>query len=165
MFDRCTICGEEIHLMSCIPHVCFGGQSINLSLKYIMDMPRIIQVDTKNTHRGSISIIEKEPFEPKRVFWITNIPKDQTRAGHAHKQLQQFLVMVKGSCIVKSTKPDGRFGWFKLCSPLEGLYVPVLNWLDITEFSDDAILMVLASEIYDEKDYIKRWEEFTTYKV
>ena len=82
-----------------------------------------------------------------------------TRGYHAHKNLQQILICIHGNCKIRLDN-----GWEKKVVPLEkpyeGLYVANNMWREMYDFSPDAVLMVLASELYDETDYIRNYEEF-----
>ncbi len=109
---------------------------------------------------GAISIIEQAEFPIKRVFWITDLYTERSRANHAHKKLRQFIVAVHGHCKIKSFRPDGGFDFFKLSSPNVGLDVPPGNWLHIYDFDRQTAILVLASESYDPEDYIHKPEEF-----
>ena len=103
------------------------------------------------------------PFEVKRVYYIFNVVEDVKRGFHAHKKLNQVLVCVHGSC--KVTLDDGSDRTdITLNDPTLGLFVGSLVWREMYDFSSDAVLLVLASEYYDESDYIFSYEEFVQYK-
>jgi hypothetical protein len=96
----------------------------------------------------------------KRVFVLYNIQPGSTRGGHAHRLQHQLLLMPAGSCTASTEEKTGR-SKYVLSSPREGLYVPPLVWIDLCDFSTDAVCLVLASDIYDEGDYIRDYNEFT----
>ena len=112
--------------------------------------------------RGDLVAIEacKDiPFEIKRVYYMYRTPKNTRRGYHAHKNLEQVLVCVSGSC--KVLLDDGNEQCeVVLDKPYEGLYVGNSMWREMYDFSDDAVLMVLASEYYSEDDYIRDYSEF-----
>lgn len=112
--------------------------------------------------RGMLVALEENkeiPFRIKRVYYLYDTLADVTRGFHAHKSLQQILICVHGSCKIRLD--DGRDkGVVTLDTPDEGIYVGNSMWREMFDFSPDAVLMVLASELYDEKDYIRDYEEF-----
>ena len=90
--------------------------------------------------------------------------KDVRRGFHAHKALEQVLICIHGSC--KIHLDDGKEKQeISLDVPYEGIYLKGAIWREMYNFSEDAVLMVLASEPYDESDYIRDYEEFLRYKV
>ena len=115
--------------------------------------------------RGMLVALEEGreiPFEVKRVYYLYDTVPGVRRGSHAHKCLEQILVCVHGSCKVhldngKETEE------VELNSPCEGLYVPNDMWRELYDFSPDAVLMVLASVIYDESDYIRNYDDFIQY--
>lgn len=112
--------------------------------------------------RGMLVALEENkeiPFKIKRVYYLYDTLADVTRGYHAHKSLQQILICVHGSCKIRLD--DGRDkGVVTLDTPDEGIYVGNSMWREMFDFSPDAVLMVLASELYDEKDYIRDYDEF-----
>src|SRR5690554_4837494 len=112
--------------------------------------------------RGSLVALEAEktvPFEIKRVYYIFGTQQGVARGFHAHKQLKQVAVCVTGKC--RMILDDGRNKeevW--LDSPTKGLLIGDLVWREMHDFSEDCVLLVLASEHYDESDYIRDYDEF-----
>ena len=112
--------------------------------------------------RGQLVALEEGkdiPFRIKRVYYMYDTADGVTRGLHAHKSLEQILVCIHGSCkvlldngIEKKIVP--------LEKPYEGLYVANNMWREMYDFSEDAVLMVLASELYNEDDYIRDYDEF-----
>jgi dTDP-4-dehydrorhamnose 3,5-epimerase-like enzyme len=99
------------------------------------------------------------PFLPKRYFIVFDVAEGQTRGGHAHSTSHQLLICVKGSCLV--ALDDGKTRdevW--LDRPELALYLPPKIWATQKQFSPDAVLMVLASDLYNPEEYIKDYEEF-----
>ena len=115
--------------------------------------------------RGQLVALEEFkdiPFRIKRVYYMYDTVADVTRGFHAHKSLQQILVCIHGSC--KIHLDDGtETAEVVLDKPFEGLYISNAVWREMYDFSPDAVLMVLASEYYDEKDYIRNYDEFLKY--
>ncbi len=112
--------------------------------------------------RGELSFAEfgpHLPFLPQRYFLVYNVPSREVRGEHAHKELHQFLVCVRGSCAV--LVDDGtRREEFVLDSPLIGLHIPPMVWGIQYKFSSDALLFVLASEGYKADDYIRDYDDY-----
>ncbi len=99
------------------------------------------------------------PFDIKRVYYIYNTNDNIARGFHAHRQLQQMLICVHGSC--KVVLDDGyNRETVLLNDPSEGLYIANDIWREMYDFSTDAVLLVLASELYDEADYIRNYDDF-----
>ncbi|HGE9192280.1 TPA: FdtA/QdtA family cupin domain-containing protein, partial [Escherichia coli] len=98
-------------------------------------------------------------FEIRRVYYIFDTKKGVVRGYHAHKNLKQLVIAVKGSC--RFTLDDGseRVSVF-LDNPAQGLLVNSLIWREMSDFSEDCVLMVLASNEYDESDYIRDYDAF-----
>jgi hypothetical protein len=112
--------------------------------------------------RGSLSFAEvgqKLPFEPKRYFIVFDVKSKEVRGEHAHRRLAQFLVCVKGSCSVVVDDGTNREE-YQLDQPNLGLYLPPMTWGIQYKYSLDAVLLVLASDIYDPEDYIRDYDEF-----
>lgn len=122
----------------------------------IIDLPKIS--DT----RGNLTFIEENkhiPFEIKRVYYIYDVPGGESRGGHAHKRLQQFIVAASGSFDV--IVDDGiKRKRFNLNRAYYGLYIPPMIWRELNNFSSGAVCLVLASELYEEDDYIRDYETF-----
>ncbi|MCX7521040.1 FdtA/QdtA family cupin domain-containing protein [Microbacterium sp. STN6] len=99
------------------------------------------------------------PFAAARMFVIRDVPEGEPRGIHAHRVCEQFLVCVRGS--VKAMIDDGnRRTVVALDRPSLGLYMPALTWGTQYDYSEDAVLVVLASHPYDPKDYVHEYEEF-----
>ena len=126
---------------------------------------RIIDIRKYSDNRGYLSVIEGGmdiPFEIKRIYYLYMVP-EAARGAHAHKQLQQLLVATSGS--VDITLDDGREKkTFHLDRPWKGLLIVPGLWRDLDNFSGGTVLMCLASEKYDEGDYIRDYDEFLEYK-
>ncbi len=111
--------------------------------------------------RGNLSFAQTEtmPFLPKRYFLVFDVPGKEVRGEHAHKTLHQFLVCVKGSCAIVVDDGQNRKE-ITLDRPNLGLYLPPMTWGIQYKYSADAVLLVLASDVYDPDDYIRDYDEF-----
>jgi len=112
--------------------------------------------------RGALTFIENSkhiPFDIKRVYYLYDIQSGASRAGHAHKELQQVLISVSGSFDV--LVDDGsQKKKFHLNRPYQGLYIPNMLWREIDNFSSGAVCLSLASELYSEEDYFREYCDF-----
>ncbi len=115
--------------------------------------------------RGQLVALEEMkdiPFEIKRVYYMYDTLEGVRRGYHAHKCLEQILICIHGTC--KILMDDGKEkAEVLLDKPYEGLYISNAIWREMFDFSPDAVLMVLASEYYDEKDYIRNYDDFLKY--
>ena len=103
------------------------------------------------------------PFEVKRIYYLYDVPGGESRGAHAHKNLEQLIVATSGSFTV--TLDDGVCKrTFFLNRPYQGLYVKPGIWRDLQDFSSGSVCMVLASEKYDEADYIRDYSDFLDYR-
>ena len=115
--------------------------------------------------RGQLVALEEYndiPFHVKRVYYIFDTSVGVTRGFHAHKSLQQILICIHGSCKIRLDNGKEK-KVIILEKPYEGLYVSNAMWREMFDFSPDAVLLVLASELYDESDYIRNYKEFLEY--
>ncbi|MCO4781906.1 MAG: WxcM-like domain-containing protein [Candidatus Cloacimonetes bacterium] len=112
--------------------------------------------------RGSLVAIESTktiPFETKRVYYIFNTKAGIRRGFHAHKELKQAMVCVSGSC--KIELDDGQVKEIaQLDASPKALAIDPMIWHEMYDFSEDCVLIVLASEHYDESDYIRNYDSF-----
>lgn len=112
--------------------------------------------------RGMLVALEQYsdiPFEIKRVYYMYQTKEGVHRGFHAHKSLQQILVCIHGSCKVLLDNGSEK-KTVSLEHPYEGLYVANNMWREMYDFSEDAVLLVMASDVYREEDYIRDYEEF-----
>ncbi len=115
--------------------------------------------------RGQLVALEEFkdiPFEMKRVYYMYGVPEGVTRGYHAHKSLKQILICIHGSCKIRLDNGSEK-SVIPLDKPYEGLYIANNMWREMFDFSPDAVLMVLASELYDESDYIRNYDDFLEY--
>lgn len=112
--------------------------------------------------RGQLVAIEAMkdlPFEVKRVYYIYDTLPGVRRGFHAHRNLQQILLCVSGSCKIHLDNGDDT-AEVLLSKPNEGLYIANDMWREMYDFAPGTVLLVLASEYYDEADYIRNYEDF-----
>ena len=127
---------------------------------------RIIQLPKIHDPRGNLTVAEGEssvPFDIKRAYWVYDVPGGESRGGHAHKSLKQFVVAMGGSFHVTLDNGSQR-ETFLLNHPWEALVIEPGTWRTLDDFSSGAVCMVLASEHYEEEDYIRDYEEFLKWK-
>jgi dTDP-4-dehydrorhamnose 3,5-epimerase-like enzyme len=113
-------------------------------------------------HRGALIALEENvniPFEVKRVYYIFDTVAGVRRGFHAHKKLQQVAVCISGSCKFLLDDGDSKCET-SLNDRTKGLCIGKMIWHEMFDFSSDCVLMVLASDFYDESDYIRDYEEF-----
>jgi hypothetical protein len=126
----------------------------------------IIEIDKHHSDLGNITVIESQatiPFEVNRIYYLYDIPGGEERGGHAHKELRQLIVAASGSFDVVLN--DGNVKrTITLNRPYHGLLVVPGIWRELNDFSSGAICLVLASQKYDEADYIRDYEKFLAYK-
>jgi dTDP-4-dehydrorhamnose 3,5-epimerase-like enzyme len=122
----------------------------------MIDLPKI------NDVRGNLSFIESfrhVPFEIQRVFYLYDVPGGATRAGHALKTCEQFLIAISGSFEVVIDDGNSRRE-FLLNRAYRGLLIPPRYWRELKNFSSGSVCLVLASEPFDEDDYFSDYEAF-----
>ena len=129
---------------------------MNLKNCKLVDLPKITDPEGNLT---PIEGVRHVPFEIKRVFYLYDVPGGATRAGHALKTCQQFIIAMSGSFdVMLDDGTDTKR--YHLNRSYTGLYVPALIWRELENFSSGSVCTVLASEVYDEKGYYRDYEEF-----
>ena len=126
----------------------------------------IIEMPRHKNRAGNISIVENNinvPFEVKRVFYIYDIPGGEDRGAHAHKECHQFLIAASGSFEIEMGDGVNK-RTVVLNRPFYGLHLPPGIWAAEKGFSSGAICLVLASERYQETDYIREYQDFLNYR-
>ena len=112
--------------------------------------------------RGSLVALEGNrniPFDIKRVYYIFGTEANTPRGFHAHKELRQVAICVKGSCQI--VMDDGKEKeCVTLNTPSTGIFIDTMQWHEMHNFSEDCVLMVLANDYYHESDYIRNYQEF-----
>ena len=127
---------------------------------------KIISLPKIGDPRGNLTFIEGNkhiPFEFKRVYYVYDVPGGEERGGHAHKNLEQFVIAAMGSfdIILDDGKERKRY---HLERAFYGLYIPSMIWRGIDNFSSGSFCLVLASKYFDEGDYIRDYDEFKKLK-
>jgi len=121
-----------------------------------IDLPKI------NDPRGNLTFVEQErhiPFEIKRVYYLYDVPGGATRAGHAHKKLQQVLIAIAGSfdILLDDGTEQKRY---HMNRSYYGLYISPLTWRVLDNFSSGAVCLSIVSDFYDESDYFREYADF-----
>ena len=125
----------------------------------IIELPRICD------KRGNLSVIEqcdRLPFAIARTYWIYDVPGGEKRGGHAYMRNHEFIVALSGSFDVMVDSGTERRS-FRLSRSYYGLYVPAGTWREMSDFSTNAVAMILASEPYDRSEYIENHRKFREY--
>ena len=130
-----------------------------------MILGKIIELPRITDPRGNLTVAEANkniPFDIKRVYWLYDVPGGECRGGHAHKQIKEILIAVSGSFHV--TLDNGKEKkTFLLNHPYQGLLIDTKTWRTLDDFSSGAVCVVLASDFYDENDYIYDYNDFLQY--
>ena len=125
----------------------------------LINLPRITDP------RGNLTFAEAEghvPFPVRRAYWVYDVPAGESRGGHAHKRLRQLVIALSGSFHVTLDNGHER-RTVLLNHPWQGLLITVNTWRTLDDFSSGAVCLVLASDHYDESDYIYDYDEFLKY--
>jgi len=133
-----------------------GENDLPVSGVKLIQMPKIVDL------RGSLTFAETPgllPFEPRRFFLLHDVPGKDVRGEHAHKELHQFLICIKGECSVVVDNGVVRYE-VRLDAPTLGLHLPPMIWATEYKFTHDAALLVLASDVYKADDYIRDYNEY-----
>ena len=127
----------------------------------------ILELDKHHSDRkGNISIVQNNldaPFSVKRVYYLYDVPGGESRGAHAHKALHQLIIAASGSFTVTLDDSVHKRSFF-LKRPYQALYVCPGIWRDIYDFSSGSVCLVLASDGYDENDYLRNYDAFLEYK-
>ncbi|MBO1895831.1 WxcM-like domain-containing protein [Shewanella sp. BF02_Schw] len=123
---------------------------------------KLIPLQAHGDARGSLVALEEGnniPFEIKRVYYMFNTKEEIRRGFHAHKQLKQVAIAVRGSCQFLLDDGSEKVE-VMLNNPAEGLLIESFMWREMFNFSEDCVLMVLADQLYDESDYVRNYDDF-----
>jgi len=126
---------------------------------------RLIELPKITDPRGNLTVVEglrQVPFDIKRAYWVYDVPGGEHRGGHAHKRCREFIIALSGSFIVTLDNGNERRSVL-LNHPYQGLLVETGVWRTLDDFSSGAVCMVLASEPFDESDYIRRYDDYLEY--
>jgi hypothetical protein len=130
-----------------------------------IDQPVIIQLPKFLDPRGNLSFLESNnqiPFEIKRTYLIYDVPGGEQRGGHAFKQQREFIIALSGSFDVVVKDKNGDQATFNLNRSYFGLYIPNGLWRHMENFSTNAVCLVTSSTHYEDSDYIRDFDLFTT---
>lgn len=128
-----------------------------------MNLVKMLDFQQKGDERGKLVVIEGEqdiPFDIKRAFYIFGSDKDVVRGQHANRETEFVLINVAGNSKVKVKDGMGNEAIYCLNRPHTGVYLPTMVWKDMYDFSEDSVLLCLASEHYDPQEYIRDYAEF-----
>lgn len=124
---------------------------------------QMLEFPQHGDERGHLVIVEGGydiPFEIKRIFYIYGSDREVVRGQHANRKTEFVLINVSGQSKVKVRDGKGNEAIFALNRPHTGIYLPRMVWKDMYDFSEDSVLLCLASEHYDPEEYIRNYEEF-----
>ena len=133
---------------------------------YSIEDCKVVNLPKHTRPNGNLTVAENNislPFGIKRVYYIYDIPAGEERGGHAHKELQQFVIAVSGSFDVIIDDGTQRKS-ITLNRPYNGLHIRPGIWRELSNFSSGAVCLVLASEHYNEEDYIRYYDDFIKYR-
>ena len=128
-----------------------------------MNKVKMLDFLQRGDERGHLVIVEGGqdiPFEIKRAFYIYGSDKDVVRGKHANRKTEFILINVAGNSKVKVCDGEGNEAIFCLNRPHTGVYLPNMVWKEMYDFSEDSVLLVLASEHYDPNEYIRIYDDF-----
>jgi hypothetical protein len=123
---------------------------------------KIINLPKLTDPRGNLTFIEGNrhiPFDIRRIYYLYDVPGGGERGGHAHKDLRQLIIAISGTFdVILSDGRDKKR--FRLNRSFQGLYVCPMLWRELDNFSSGSVCLVLASNVYDESDYYRNYEEY-----
>lgn len=123
----------------------------------------LLELPSHGDKRGQLVVVEGNkdiPFDIKRIFYIYGSDPDVVRGQHANKRTEFVLINVAGKSKVRVKDGKGNEAVFSLNRPHTGIYLPSMVWKDMYDFSEDSVLLCLASEHYDAEEYIRDYDEF-----
>ena len=127
-----------------------------------MSLVKWLDLTQCGDERGCLTVVESMksiPFEIKRVYYLTKLSSDLPRGFHAHKELEQVAICLSGSCKVLLDNGQEK-QWVVLDSSSKAIRIEPMVWHEMKDFSRDCVFLVLASEHYDEADYIRDYKKF-----
>lgn len=129
----------------------------------VIQLAQMLEFSQRGDERGHLVVVEGHqdiPFDIKRIFYIYGSDKEVVRGQHANRKSEFVLINVAGTSKVKVKDGKGNEAVYSLNRPHTGIYLPRLVWKDMYDFSEDSVLLVLASEHYDPEEYIRNYDEF-----
>lgn len=130
------------------------------------DNVKMIMLPRHLDPRGNLSVIEEcreIPFKIERCYWIYDVPGGDGREGHAYRKNREVILALSGSFMVSVREPDGSSSEYVLNTCYKALYIPAGVWRELHDFSTNSVALIVASEHYDESDYLLTEEEYLTY--
>jgi hypothetical protein len=130
-----------------------------------LEQVRLIELPINHDYRGNLTFVQSKgliPFELQRVYWLYDVPGGESRAGHALKTTQQFLVAASGSFNVHLDDGRNKRSVF-LNRSYVGLYIPPFIWRVIDDFSSGAVCLSIVSTLYDPDDYFRDYNDFRSF--
>lgn len=123
---------------------------------------RLFDLPKMSDPRGNLTFLETNrhvPFDIKRIYYLYDVPGGESRGGHAHRQVEEFIIAASGSfdVVLNDGSSEERFC---LSRPYIGLYVANMVWRALDSFSSGSVCLVVASEFFEEDDYIRDFDEF-----
>lgn len=137
-----------------------------MSKKYSVHDCEIVELPIVHNDAGNITVMENNgniPFDVKRVYYLYDIPMGIERGGHAHYKLQQYVVAASGSFVFVLDDGIEKREVF-LNHPNKALYIKPGIWREMKDFSSGSICLVLASDVFNENDYIRSYQNFIKYR-
>ena len=129
----------------------------------VIQLARMLEFSQKGDERGHLVVVEGTediPFDIKRIFYIYGTGEGVVRGKHANRESEFVLINVSGSSKVKVKDGKGNEAIYSLSRPHTGIYLPKMVWKDMYDFSEDSVLLCLASTRYDPSEYIRDYDEF-----
>lgn len=129
--------------------------------------PHIYEIEKIADPRGNLSVLQYPaslPFEPRRAYWICDVPGGMMRHGHAFHTSHEVIIAVSGSFGVTTESTDGETKRFTLSQASQGLYIPPMTWRELDRFATNSVALIISSDLYDEADYIRDINIFRSQK-
>ena len=129
----------------------------------VFDRIKFFEFNQMGDDRGHLVVVEGNkdvPFDIKRIFYIYGSDKDVVRGQHANRKSEFVLINVSGHSKVKVRDGKGNEAVFALNKPHTGIYLPRMIWKDMYDFSEDSVLLCIASETYDPSEYIRNYDDY-----
>lgn len=129
----------------------------------VINLAQMLEFKQRGDERGHLVIVEGMddiPFDINRIFYIYGSDSEVVRGKHANRNSEFVLINVAGTSKVKVCDGKGNEAIYSLNRPHTGIYLPKMVWKEMYDFSDDSVLLVLASTHYDDKEYIRDYDEF-----
>lgn len=134
-------------------------------MKTTLNAIQLLKIPVVEDIRGNLAFIQEDvlPFEFKRVYYLFDVPSNAYRGGHSHINQNEVLIALSGSFEVVLNDGTEKKS-FLLNKPNIGLYIPTGIWRELENFSSGSVCLVFASDVYNEADYIRNFDEFLTSK-